>query len=463
MNDPNQGQNQGQPPAAPVQAPLVLPAPPQAQPAPLPPAGPLVPPPLPPAVPLAQPFALAPGCNDHILDWTNPAHTKQYYKATSPLDSTEKFDGQPNKICLFLAHVEDRAQQFNWQSILTIPVRLPPTSYNLVHNYGRMSLQDVQTKALTYVGLQGREAQDTYMLYNFLIESLMDAFKAQVLLYEQDYTITPMGGLPAMKDGPTLLKRIIMLTYIDNQATTAHIRETLIEMTHQLTNLQGDITAFNDWVREQVQQLAAQGTSAPDLLTYLWKTYLQAPDAEFKCYIKTLKAEYKDERQDYSAEQLMLLAENKYKNLKQVGEWGNLSKAEAEIITLNAKIDILKQKETKKPEGKARKEEKKQQDEKKKEKKKTEKKKADFCWQKPRANQMKRTVDGKDYYWCPNHQNKLTKEWGQWVRHKPEECNNKQQKQSNKGTDTDAQPMTTTSLQPNANLAAFNTMDSDTE
>ena len=111
-----------------------------------------------------------------------------------------------------------------------------------------MSLQDVQTNALTYVSLQGHEAQDAYMLYNFLIESLMDTFKAQVLLYEQDYTITPMGGQPTMKDGPMLLKRIIMLTYIDNRATTAHIRETLIEMTYQLTNLQGDITAFNDWV-----------------------------------------------------------------------------------------------------------------------------------------------------------------------------------------------------------------------
>ena len=285
MNDPNQGQNQGQPQAAPVQAPPVLPAPPQVQPVPPQPAAPLLPPLPPPAAPAAPPFALAPGRNDHMLDWTNPAHTKQYYKATSPLDSTEKFNGQPNKIRLFLAHVEDRAQQFNWQSILTIPVGLPPTSYNLVRNYGRMSLQDVQAKALTYVGMQGREAQDSYMIYNFLIESLTDSFKAQVQLYEQDYTITPMGGQPAMKDGPTLIKRLIMLTYIDNRATTAHIRETLIDMTYQLTTFQGDITSFNDWVREQVCQLAARGTSTPDLLTYLWKTYLPAPDAEFKCYI----------------------------------------------------------------------------------------------------------------------------------------------------------------------------------
>ena len=93
-------------------------------------------------------------------------------------------------------------------------------------------------------------------------------------------------------------------------------------MSNQLTNLQGDITSFNDWVREQVHQLAAQGTSTPDLLMYLWKTYLQSPESEFKRYIKTLKAEYEDKRQDYSAEQLMLLTENKYKNLKQSGEWG---------------------------------------------------------------------------------------------------------------------------------------------
>ena len=115
MNNSNQRQNQGQPQASPVQAPPVLPAPPQVQPAPSQPATPLLPPPPPPppVAPVTPPFALAPRCNDHILDWTNPAHMKQYYKATSPLDSTEKYNGQPNKIRLFLAHVEDRAQQFN--------------------------------------------------------------------------------------------------------------------------------------------------------------------------------------------------------------------------------------------------------------------------------------------------------------------------------------------------------------
>ena len=159
----------------------------------------------------------------------------------------------------------------------------------------------------------------------------------------------------------------------------------------------------------------------------------------------------------------MLLAENKYKNLKQAGEWGNLSEAEAKIVALNAKIEVLKHKGTKKPEGKSRKEEKKQQDENKKEKKKTEKKKVDFHWQKPRANQMKRPVDGKDYYWCPNHQNKITKEWGQWVWHKPEDCNNKQQKQSNKKLTQTPKPQQQPHYNPMPTWPLLKTIDSDTE
>ena len=97
--------------------------------------------------------------------------------------------------------------------------------------------------------------------------------------------------------------------------------------------------------------------------------------------------------------QLMLLAENKYKSLTQSGEWGKLSDEEAEIVALNAKIKVLKHKGMKKPEGKLKKEEKKQQDNgKKDDKKKQEKKKVDFCWQKPRTNQTKRTVEGKEYF-----------------------------------------------------------------
>ena len=80
----------------------------------------------------------------------------------------------------------------------------------------------------------------------------------------------------------------------------------------------------------------------------------------------------------------------------------------------------------------------------KKEENKQDKKKEDFRWQKPSPNQKKQTVDSKEFYWCPHHQNKMMKEWGQRVQHKPEECNNKY-------TGKQESP-STTMLQPNSNL-----------
>ena len=40
--------------------------------------------------PQAPIFTLGPGCNNNVLDWMNVAHTKQHYKATTSLDSSEK-------------------------------------------------------------------------------------------------------------------------------------------------------------------------------------------------------------------------------------------------------------------------------------------------------------------------------------------------------------------------------------
>ena len=72
---------------------------------------------------------------------------------------------------------------------------------------------------------------------------------------------------------------------------------------------------------------------------------------------------------------------------------------EAEIVALNAKINILKQKGPKKQEGKPIKMIRDHQCQMtKKKENKQDKKKADFHWQTPFPNQKKQTVDGKEYY-----------------------------------------------------------------
>ena len=108
-----------------------------------------------------------------------------------------------------------------------------------------------------------RQALNSQMLYQFLIESITPCSKGQVLLYQTNCTINNA------KSGCCLLKQILSLTYIDTQAKAFYIQDSIIEMKQQLTNTAGNITEFNDWVRSQVRQLHVSGEQAEDLLVYL--------------------------------------------------------------------------------------------------------------------------------------------------------------------------------------------------
>ena len=57
-----------------------------------------------------------------------------------------------------------------------------------------------------------------------------------VLLYADMYTV---ANIPVAS---SLLKQIIILTRVDNPASTMHIREMLIESKHKLLLLKGNIT-----------------------------------------------------------------------------------------------------------------------------------------------------------------------------------------------------------------------------
>ena len=48
-------------------------------------------------------------------------------------------------------------------------------------------------------------------------------------------------------------------------------------MKEQIMKQMGDIVEFNDWVKQQVGQLYVHGEEVPDLLAYLWNTYLMTP------------------------------------------------------------------------------------------------------------------------------------------------------------------------------------------
>ena len=124
-------------------------------------------------------------------------------------------------------------------------------------------------------------------------------------------------------------------------------------MAQQFETQKGNITKFNEWVEEQVAILQSRGEEAHNLLTYLWKTYQKAPDAKFMEYIQNLRNDFITGKSDFTAQELMNLADTMYKARVQMNEWSLLSAEQEEIMVLNAKITQLEQ--ANKPNAKQRK------------------------------------------------------------------------------------------------------------
>ena len=156
------------------------------------------------------------------------------------------------------------------------------TTRNLLTHFGQVSIENTRAHATTYVTSPTRDAQDNDMFYYFLADSLTNEFHTMVLLYADVYTT---ANVPVVS---SLLKQIVILTRIDNPASTMHIREMLIESKQKLLLLKSNITEFNQWVCNQMGHLHTREQEAVDLLYYLWKAYKAAPDDESVVYTKDI-------------------------------------------------------------------------------------------------------------------------------------------------------------------------------
>ena len=376
--------------------------------------------------------------------------TKLYNKAILPLEG--KIDGEADNLAAFLVSVRDCAHHFNWQRLITVPIN-DGTTRNLLMHYTQVTLNNTRTHMMTYINMPMRDAQDNDMFYYFIAASLTNDFCMTVLLYANIYTVANVPVTSA------LLKQIIILTRVDNPASMMHIREMLIESKSKLLLLKSNITEFNQWVRKQMGHLHTQEQESVDLLYYLWKAYKAAPDDEFVIYIKDLKSQCDDGRATFTAEDLMVRAENKYKAqlLDEENTSGKPTEDQEKVMAMTAKINSLKKAYSgttttklakQKTMGKTEQANKKALPMKMKDQnKKTNDK---WAWKsKPpkdtdgkENNAFVKTFEGKKYFWCLNHNNGA----GMWTLHHPNDC------EAGK-----AAPSAIT----NANIAAFDTMDSD--
>ena len=97
--------------------------------------------------------------------------------------------------------------------------------------------------------------------------------------------------------------------------------------------------------KEAEGRLHAREQEAVYLLYYLWKAYKAAPDDEFVVYIKDLKSQCDDGRATFTAEDLMVWAENKYEArlLDEEITWGKPTEDQERIVAVTAEINFLQE------------------------------------------------------------------------------------------------------------------------
>jgi hypothetical protein len=341
--------------------------------------------------------------SSNVLDYTDVGSIKLYYRAVEPMDPL--FDVEPAGLKLFLENVRKKAVSFNW--MMTFAINVNGQFLSLIDNYGAMDMANVRAHALTYNGQHVRHAQNSLQIFNCLSASLTEGGMARVFLHSEEYTVN------GETDGVLFLKLIIRLSHIDTRATVTVIRTRLSSLDSKIAYLQDDIVAFNEYVRLQRVSLEARGEHTLDLLVNLFKGYKAVADNKFVAYIGTKEDSY-NEGTDISENELMDLAESKYKIMLENGDWKTQTNDQRKIVALTQQVKTLQDYQKQTPKEK---------------KIKSEgggdgapsKGKTPWYFIAPKEGDPNTKVtNGKTYHWCLNHGEK-----GKWVIHKPSDCNAK--------------------------------------
>ena len=364
------------------------------------------------------PFALNPAqATVGVIDFTRESNVKLHKRATSRL-SEDLFDCVPEDLNHFLKLLGDRSSEFSWNDPIVGIMMIPenPADYdttytNLLTNHGQISLQRIRTFEESYINTPTRAAQDTDMLYHCLMSSLSKVGRTKVMIWEKQYKINDRAS------GNLLLKVIIRESHLDGNATTTVIRTKLSSLDTFINTIGCDITKFNAHIQLLLEGLSARGETTNNLLINLFKGYKAATDNTFVKYIERKQEEYNDGN-SMTSNQLMELADKKYKNLKLNGLWNAPSEQEEKILALSAEVEKLKR-------DKSRKQKKTDDDKTNEPKNKTVKPNWLLQNEKPTPDRLmeSRTWDERKWYWCgPENGGKCN---GRWRCHKPSECQGK--------------------------------------
>ena len=304
-------------------------------------AGDIPPPPPPP--PVGPIFSLTPAAlhTAAFIDLGSTEGRKLFSTATKPLD--EPYDGAKTGINMFIHQIATRALICGWMTtIMTIPkptVADPDATLSLLTQYGQIDLADIEAHARAYQANPIKAAQDSNMLKIFLDGSLSKTLMLRVLAKKSSYTFA------GIENGPAMFRVILQLVGLETNASVAVINALLRTMPAKMIEVKSDIVAFNEFVTEQCNELTARGQPPHDILHLLFEAYRTAANEEFQEYIRNKQSAVYDGTLTIEYNDLMSIAEEKYKIMKIKGEWKTPKTTapsnEEHIIALQAQVLAL--------------------------------------------------------------------------------------------------------------------------
>lgn len=302
--------------------------------------------------PMAVAFFLCPAAaNTGIIDYTTKEGRKLYEDASAKL-CDEPFSCDPDEYHDLIQVVTSRAAQWSWDSgIMQIPVSDNPGSarVSLLQEHGKISIGQIRRYEKTYIATHCRKAQDTYMLYQALFKSLSKVGRSKIILEKKDYVVHV--DRQEFCSGTLLMKVILNKMHLETKAAARGIRQRLQNLESYISKVGYDIVKFNDYVKSQMQQLAAKGENINDLEDYVLKAYEAVPGEDWKAWHGRV-TERIDDGATLKIEDLLDKAEAKYKTLVDNEKWNVLSENEKQIIALQAALKSMRRGSTQKGEKK---------------------------------------------------------------------------------------------------------------
>jgi uncharacterized membrane protein YgcG len=277
-------------------------------------------------------FSLTPGVINAAAPWdySTSEGVKLYFQATTAVVPT--FDGTLQKLKIFLQAIASKAMTFGWKPLIFIipDGKTPPTDRDLLTKYGLLTAADVKRHAMTYHGQNNRAAQASTQLARCILASLDQSTLLKLMLRSEDYTLA--GG----EDGPCMLRALISVVSIETRATISCVRTQLKKLPELMDEVKSDVTEFNLVVAAHLDTLRSVDEKCEDLLTDLFAAYQTASDKAFVRYIADKEGQWEDGTVDYTPETFMHLAENNYKTRTAKKTWNEPSREEADLIALQA-------------------------------------------------------------------------------------------------------------------------------